>query len=133
MNESSRVHEDIRVDRTSWKLIRRALFNPLNIICGLTYIGVSFVVQSLAIFTPTILNGLGYTVLGSQLASVWPNLLGSATNFVILFASHKTNLRSPYILGCCIFTCVGFGMLLAKDQHVQYACVRAASADLASR
>lgn len=77
MNESSRVHEDVKFDRTSWKLVRRALFNPLNLICGFTYIGVcffrarslfahalqvSFVVQSLAIFLPTILNGLGYTV-----------------------------------------------------------------------
>jgi len=110
-----------QVEHTNTKLVKQALVNPLYILVGLVYFCCSFNVQSLAIFLPTVLNGLGYSVVESQLHSVYPNILGTGATMIIIYLSHWTQKTGLWVGVGFPIAATGFGMLLSHNLKVNYA------------
>jgi len=115
------------IERTEFRLIKQALLNPLYICVGFIYFCCAFSVQSLAIFLPTILNALGYTVLKSELYSAWPNVLATGMSLLFVYGSHFTKRRAVWIMPGFAVAAIGFGMLLSKNNNIAYVGIYIAS------
>ncbi|KAG2369021.1 major facilitator superfamily domain-containing protein [Suillus spraguei] len=66
---------------------------------------------AIALFSPTIINELGYTAANAQLLSVPPFIAGFISTIVVGIYSDKHNLRGPYIIGGALVSLVGYIML----------------------
>ncbi|KAG2075432.1 MFS general substrate transporter [Suillus decipiens] len=66
---------------------------------------------AIALFSPTIINELGYTAANAQLLSVPPFVAGFISTIVVGIYSDKHNLRGPYIIGGAFVSLVGYIVL----------------------
>lgn len=96
----------------SWNQVRRAFADWKTYVYALMYIGVAQPFYSLALFTPTIIKGLGYTNANANLLSVPPYVLGFITTLLVALASDKLMLRGPFIMGGMSIVIVGYIILI---------------------
>jgi hypothetical protein len=66
---------------------------------------------SIALFSPTIINELGYSAANAQLLSVPPFVAGAITTVTVGIYSDKHTLRGPYIIGGALVSLVGYILL----------------------
>ncbi|KAN0087462.1 Major facilitator superfamily domain containing protein [Tylopilus felleus] len=80
------------------------------------YIGFVIPAYSLALFTPTIINELGFSAANAQLLSIPPYVAGCLSVIVVGICSDKHRLRGPYVLGGGIVGLVGCLLLYTQVQ-----------------
>jgi hypothetical protein len=83
--------------------------------------------QSVSLFLPVIVKGLGYATVKTNLYTVAPNVSGAVMLLILAFASDHTRLRFPFIALGFAFTLIGFIIFAAVDLTTQihvayYAC-----------
>lgn len=66
---------------------------------------------AVALFSPTIINELGYSSTNAQLLSVPPFVAGCAATIVVGIYSDKQSIRGPYIVGPAFVALVGYTLL----------------------
>lgn len=71
--------------------------------------------QSVSLFLPVIVKGLGYSAVKTNLYTVAPNVTGAAMLLILGFASDLTRLRFPFIALGFAFTFIGFVIFSQTD------------------
>ncbi|KAG1896884.1 major facilitator superfamily domain-containing protein [Suillus fuscotomentosus] len=66
---------------------------------------------AIALFSPTIINELGYSAANAQLLSVPPFAAGCIGTIIVGIYSDKHTLRGPYIIGGALVSLVGYILL----------------------
>ncbi|KAI7762942.1 hypothetical protein LZL87_013433 [Fusarium oxysporum] len=95
------------------KRTAKRIFSDVKIYLGiLMYMGIVTTSYSGSFFTPTILRQLGWTSIRAQIMSIPIFLFATMCALVSAIASDKTKHRSGFILGGCLFTTVGYVILL---------------------
>ncbi|KAF5554720.1 nicotinamide mononucleotide permease [Fusarium napiforme] len=95
------------------KKTAKRIFSDIKIYLGiLMYMGIVTTSYSGSFFTPTILKQLGWTSIRAQIMSIPIFLFATVCALVAAVASDKTKHRSGFILGGCLFTTVGYVILL---------------------
>nr|RBQ97623.1 hypothetical protein FVER53263_00125 [Fusarium verticillioides] len=95
------------------KRTAKRIFSDVKIYLGiLMYMGIVTTSYSGSFFTPTILKQLGWTSIRAQIMSIPIFLFATVCALVAAVASDKTKHRSGFILGGCLFTTVGYVILL---------------------
>ncbi|KAG1751365.1 MFS general substrate transporter [Suillus paluster] len=103
------THYDLR-------FILQAMKDYKTYIQVFTYMGLLVPVYAIALFTPTIINELGYSATHAQLLSVPPFIAGCITTILVGVYSDKYNLRGPFIIGGALVSIVGYIMLYCDRQ-----------------
>ncbi|KAJ7045875.1 major facilitator superfamily domain-containing protein [Mycena alexandri] len=75
------------------------------------YMGLLIPVYAIALFTPTIVQELGFTAAQAQLLTIPPFVSGCVATIVVGFLSDKYNMRGPFIIGPCLVALVGYIVL----------------------
>lgn len=65
-------------------------------------------VYAVALFTPSIISGLGYAAARAQLLSIPPFVCGCLMTIIVGIYSDKWNLRGPFIIGGAFVSLVGY-------------------------
>ncbi|KAG2145317.1 MFS general substrate transporter [Suillus bovinus] len=77
----------------------------------LIFLGLLVPGYAIALFSPTIINELGYSAVNAQLLSVPPFVAGCIATIIFGIYSDKHNLRGPYIIGGALISLVGYILL----------------------
>jgi hypothetical protein len=79
-------------------------------------------IYAIALFTPTIINELGYSAANAQLLTVPPFAAGCFFTIFVGIYSDKCRLRGPVVIGCASVSLVGYIVLYtAKTAGAGYA------------
>ena len=79
-------------------------------------------VQGISLFMPTLLAGMGYSKIQSQLLTVPPYIVSSIWSIGIAYACQKTGKRALWTLVTTPLSILGSAMLIgSKDRKVEYA------------
>ncbi|KAJ6625810.1 major facilitator superfamily domain-containing protein [Mycena sp. CBHHK59/15] len=78
------------------------------------YIGLLIPVYAIALFTPTIVQELGFTAAHAQLLTIPPFVCGCFATIGVGYLSDKYNLRGPFIIGSCLVALVGYIVLYTQ-------------------
>ncbi|KAF0401857.1 MFS general substrate transporter [Gigaspora margarita] len=70
---------------------------------------------SFSFFVPTIVNGLGFNTVISQLLSTPPFILGCISCLVIAKLSDHFGVRSPYLIFCLLISIFGYAILIVPN------------------
>ncbi|KIJ68120.1 hypothetical protein HYDPIDRAFT_173800 [Hydnomerulius pinastri MD-312] len=85
-------------------------------------IGLLIPVYAIALFTPTIINELGYSAANAQLLSAPPFIAGCIATLIVGVYSDKHNLRGPYIVCGATISLIGYIILYTQSSPgVSYA------------
>ncbi|CAG8804781.1 12104_t:CDS:10, partial [Dentiscutata erythropus] len=79
---------------------------------------VSTVGYSYSFFIPSIVNGLGFNSVISQLLSIPPYILGSFTTVTVAILSDRRKIRGPYLILCLLVAIVGYVLLVVPSSSV---------------
>ncbi|KAG1845305.1 MFS general substrate transporter [Suillus subalutaceus] len=82
----------------------------------LIYLGLLVPGYAIALFSPTIINELGYSAANAQLLSVPPFVAGAIATVIFGIYSDKYNLRGPFIIGGALVSLVGYILLYCSVQ-----------------
>ncbi|KAJ7646966.1 major facilitator superfamily domain-containing protein [Roridomyces roridus] len=86
------------------------------------YIGLVVPVYAIALFTPTIVNELGFTAAQAQLLTIPPFVCGCIATLGVGIMSDRYNLRGPFIIGPAFVGLIGYIVLYTqKVPGVAYA------------
>ncbi|KIJ68115.1 hypothetical protein HYDPIDRAFT_107769 [Hydnomerulius pinastri MD-312] len=78
------------------------------------YIGLLIPVYAIALFTPTIINELGFSAANAQLLSVPPFVAGCVFTILVGIYSDKHKIRGPYVIGGAFVSLVGYILLYVQ-------------------
>ena len=79
-------------------------------------------VQGISLFMPTLLAGMGYSKIQSQLLTVPPYILSSIWSIFIAYACQKTEKRGLWTLVTTPLSILGSALLIgSKNRKVEYA------------
>lgn len=79
------------------------------------YIGLLIPIYAIALFTPTIINELGFSAANAQLLSVPPFVCGCIFTILVGVLSDKHKLRGPYVIGGAFVSLVGYIVLYTQS------------------
>lgn len=82
------------------------------------YIGLLVPIYAIALFTPTIINELGFSAANAQLLSVPPFVCGCIFTILVGVLSDKHRLRGPYVIGGAFVSLVGYIVLYTQSGAV---------------
>jgi hypothetical protein len=71
---------------------------------------------AVALFSPTIINELGYSSTNAQLLSIPPFVAGCFATIVVGIYSDKQGIRGPYIIGPAFVSLVGYILLFCSTR-----------------
>lgn len=97
--------------RFDTKFIWQAIKDYKTYVQILIYLGMLVPGYAIALFSPTIINELGYSAANAQLLSVPPFVAGAIATVVVGIYSDKHNLRGPYIVGGALVSLIGYILL----------------------
>ncbi|KAF9050299.1 phthalate transporter [Panaeolus papilionaceus] len=78
------------------------------------YMGLLIPVYAISLFTPTIVNELGFSAAHAQLLTVPPFFCGCVATIIIGRFSDRYNKRGPFIVVGCMISFVGYLVLLTQ-------------------
>ncbi|KAG1871251.1 MFS general substrate transporter [Suillus subalutaceus] len=93
------------------RFVLQAMKDYKTYIQVLIYMGLLVPVYAIALFTPTIINELGYSAAHAQLLSAPPFLAGCITTISVGVLSDKYQVRGPFIIGGAVVSIVGYILL----------------------
>jgi sugar phosphate permease len=79
------------------------------------YIGLLVPVYAIALFSPTIINELGFSAANAQLLSVPPFVAGCVFTIMVGIYSDKHKIRGPYVIGGAFVSLVGYLVLYTQN------------------
>ncbi|KAJ8583660.1 MFS general substrate transporter [Rhizopogon salebrosus TDB-379] len=98
------------------RFVVQAMKDYKTYIQALMYLGLVVPGYAIALFSPTIINELGYSAANAQLLSVPPFVAGCIATIIVGIQSDKHNLRGPYIIGGALVSLVGYILLYCDAQ-----------------
>ncbi|OAX37882.1 MFS general substrate transporter [Rhizopogon vinicolor AM-OR11-026] len=98
------------------RFVLQAMKDYKTYVQTLIYIGLVVPGYAIALFSPTIINDLGYSAANAQLLSVPPFVLGCIATILVGIKSDQHNLRGPYIIGGAFVSLVGYILLYCSVQ-----------------
>ncbi|KAK7035945.1 MFS domain-containing protein [Favolaschia claudopus] len=108
-------------DSFSWGEVAKGFLSPHVLIVGIVFFFSGVVLYSLAYFTPSIVQSLGYTAAKAQLMSVPPFSVAFVLSMVAAWISDRYQCRGAVTVFCSLLCIAGFGMFLGStNHHVQY-------------
>jgi len=108
-------------DAFSWKELGKAFTSPQVFFLALAFFFDGAMVYGLAYFTPSIVQGLGYTAARAQLFSVPPFAAAFFVTMVSAYVSDRYSARGLVSMFCGLLALIGFVMYYAaKSYHVKY-------------
>ncbi|KAG2369022.1 major facilitator superfamily domain-containing protein [Suillus spraguei] len=108
MVKQDAIHLSSRFDT---RFVWQAMKDYKTYIQIIIFLGMLVPGYAIALFSPTIINELGYSAANAQLLSVPPFVAGFISTIVVGIYSDKHNLRGPYIIGGALMSLVGYIML----------------------
>ena len=103
--------------------ILETAFSPRMLLHYLGYVCNCIPLGSLTFFTPTIVDGLGYTSIKAQLMTVPPWIVGYFASLFLGWSADRNNARGWHIMGSSIIAGIGWlaaGLLPADDYSTRY-------------
>lgn len=111
----------VEEETTEWDLVLRAWFNMTNWICALGFFLTNITIQGMVLFMPSLIAGMGYSHIDSQLLTVPPYILASAWSILLAWFSQRSSKRGMWILVSAPICVLGSGLLIGTEIHgVQY-------------
>ncbi|GBB85090.1 hypothetical protein RclHR1_11670004 [Rhizophagus clarus] len=110
-NDAGKAHTEhfdkkqIYAALTDWK-VYLAMFH-LSVICIPFY--------SFSLFIPTIVNGMGFDYVKSQLWSVPPFFCAGTATLIVAILSDRKRIRSPFIIACSCLSIIGYILLIVPS------------------
>lgn len=108
----------------SWKQVRAAFTDWRIYVFCLCYIGIVQPFYSLSLFSPTIVQSLGFHSYHAQLMTAPPYAFAFVTTMITAYFSDRLARRAIFILIWLTITIVGFIILIVVENlHVKYLAV----------
>jgi sugar phosphate permease len=105
----------------TWKEVIEATKLPQVWFLAIAFFLDGVVLYSLAYFSPSIIQGLGYTAAKAQLMSVPPFAVAFVVSMISAYVSDRYRCRGIVVIVSSIACVIGFAMFLgSKSHHVQY-------------
>ncbi|ESK84554.1 mfs transporter [Moniliophthora roreri MCA 2997] len=105
----------------TWREVGEAFKLPQVWFLAFTFFMAGVILYSLAYFSPSIVQSLGYTAARAQLMSVPPFAVAFVLSMACAFISDKFQCRGIISIFSSILCVIGFSMFLgSKNTHVQY-------------
>ncbi|GBB88643.1 hypothetical protein RclHR1_01520028 [Rhizophagus clarus] len=118
-NDAGKAH----VESFDKKQIYAAL-TDYKVYLAMLHLGVSSITfYSYSLFIPTIIHGLGFDFVKSQLWSAPPFICAGISGLIVAIISDRKRIRSPFIISCSFVAIIGY-ILLAMPSvglHGKYA------------
>ncbi|KAI9442627.1 MFS general substrate transporter [Lactarius indigo] len=92
----------------STKFVWQALSDWKTYAQAANFMSVFITGVAVALFTPTIVNDLGFSATHAQLLSVPPFLLAGISTYIVSIWSDRVNLRGPFIVICAMVSMAGY-------------------------
>ncbi|TFK44565.1 major facilitator superfamily domain-containing protein [Crucibulum laeve] len=108
------IGADDKADSFSWAEVRQTFRLPQVWLLGFVYFFNGTIVYSLGYFTPSIVQGLGYTPIRTQLMTVGPYAAAFFLTNVTSYIGDKYRCRGVIIVFCSICCITGFAMFLGS-------------------
>ncbi|KAG8698531.1 hypothetical protein FRC08_005866 [Ceratobasidium sp. 394] len=98
-------------------------FKSLNTwICAICFLLTNMTVQGISLFMPTLLKGMGYSTIQSQLHTVPPYLVASVFSIAIAYMSFRTGRRGVWLLLIVPLVITGLAILVGtSNANAKYA------------
>ncbi|KAF5360501.1 hypothetical protein D9756_005021 [Leucocoprinus leucothites] len=117
------------IEKFDWFYVKQALTDHLVWAYALLFHGFAFVLYSLSLFLPSIIQGLGFASWQAQLLTVPPNTLASISIWVTVWLSAKYDRRAIFIIIAAFIAIIGYIILLTtRTAGAQYVGVHFAAA-----
>lgn len=114
--------KDEMADSFSWREVGEAFTLPQVWLLALAAFFGGATIFALAYFTPSIVQGLGYTVMRTQLMTVPPFAVSFIVSLAVSYVSDRYHCRGAISIFCAILCIIGFSLFFASENHhVQYA------------
>ncbi|GFZ45477.1 hypothetical protein JCM24511_03203 [Saitozyma sp. JCM 24511] len=109
-------------DRTA---LRRCFTTRTTYLNGVVYLAVNLTLGSVSGFLPTIIASFGYTNAKAQLYTVPPYAVAFVGTIIASTLSDRCRSRGLFVVGLCLFSAIGFAILLAvpSNHAVRYFAV----------
>ncbi|KAF8519874.1 major facilitator superfamily domain-containing protein [Hysterangium stoloniferum] len=121
LKEDGATGQNEEVDRFSWKEVREAFKLPQVWMLAVIFFFDGCVLYGLAYFTPSIVQGLGFTASRAQLMSVPPFAVAFFLAMIGAYVADRYHCRGFISIFSFILCVIGFSMFLgSKNHHVQY-------------
>ncbi|KAF8134535.1 major facilitator superfamily domain-containing protein [Boletus edulis] len=78
------------------------------------FTGLLLTVYAIALFTPTIIDELGFSAANAQLLSVPPFVVGCVSTILVGVASDKLKIRGPFVIGGAFVSLIGYIILYTQ-------------------
>lgn len=110
--------------RVQWDQVLEACKDWKVIVLCIAQFGTTVMLYGYSVFLPTIIQGLGYSGIHTQLLTIPCYVTGAVTYCGVAVVSDKLARRGMFAVGGCVMACLGYAILLGTSQHgagVQYA------------
>jgi hypothetical protein len=104
-----------QVERLELRFVKRAFLSMNTVLMSCASFCALLTLNSMALFVPSLLRGMGYSGLQAQLYSVPPYAWAACVCVVVATLSDRTKTRGLWLMGVMPFTAVGFILLLTVD------------------
>ncbi|KAG8903381.1 hypothetical protein FRB99_003373 [Tulasnella sp. 403] len=113
-----------RSEKTDLKLVGRAFLSVNNWLCAIGFLLCNIPIQGISLFMPTLLKGMGYSTIQSQLRSVPPYVVACSWSIFVSWGSYRTGRRGMWILISAVFGLAGSSILVGTGhQQADYAAL----------
>ncbi|KAF8068065.1 major facilitator superfamily domain-containing protein [Lyophyllum atratum] len=122
LRETGATGKDEDVDKFSWREVGMAFRLPQVWMLAVIFFFDGAILYGLAYFTPSIVQGLGYTAARAQLFSVPPFAVAFFVTMAAAVVSDRYHCRGFVSMFCCVLCIIGFSMYLASHSFkIKYA------------
>lgn len=122
LRQDGATGKDDKADAFSWKEVGMAFKLPQVWMLALVFFMDGTVLYGLAYFTPSIVQGLGYTASKAQLMSVPPFAAAFVVTMLGAFVSDRYRCRGFVSMFAFILCITGFAIFLASPNHTTQYC-----------
>jgi nitrate/nitrite transporter NarK len=113
------IQERLKLDRDGLsdeydnKFVKDAFLDWKSWFFGFAFLTAVTPLYCFSLFSPTLVAGLGYSAATAQLMSVPPYVAASVVTLTVGWASDKTRVRAPFVIGLGLVGALGYALLLA--------------------
>ncbi|RDL36438.1 uncharacterized protein BP5553_05790 [Venustampulla echinocandica] len=104
------------VEKLEMRYVKRAFFSINTVLMSCASFCTLLTMNSMALFVPSLLSGMGYSGIHSQLLSVPPYAWAACFCVTVTYLSDRTKTRGLWLIGAMPFTALGFILLLTVNQ-----------------
>ncbi|CCK72404.1 Tna1p KNAG_0K00360 [Huiozyma naganishii CBS 8797] len=104
-------------EKFEWFQVKLALKDIKTWVSAVALFGIDLTTFGLTVFLPIIITSMGFTNVRAQLMTVPVYFLTAITFFICAVWSDRIRLRSPFIMGACLTTCIGISIVLGSQKH----------------